>query len=48
MFAGWAVIQVGAIIVFKFDDYAYRRECVEERSSRLSLLPMLCAEKERM
>lgn len=48
MFLGFAVIQSVAIYLFSFSKEECRVNDIEERSTRLAMLPMLLAEKERL
>lgn len=48
MIAGFVVIQIGAAYLCKLNEWSERNMITEERSSRLGLVPMLLAEKDRM
>jgi len=47
MFASFVVFQFAACYVFGFSNRRAQKMEVEERSTRLAILPMLCAEKDR-
>jgi hypothetical protein len=47
MFAGFLVIQVGALYIYSFNWKLLRKLEVEERSARMGMQPLLFAEKDR-